>query len=187
MITLIEVLRILLMTAAIGYIFSITIIRHETYDPLKPKKKFSWDGIKIGVLAAAPGVILHEMAHKFVALAYGLNAEFFASYIGLAIGIILKAVGSPFLIFIPGYVQISGGTPLQSAITAFAGPLMNGLLWLVSWYILRNYKNLSENTILVLTLNKRINGILFLFNLIPIPPFDGSKVAQGIIEHFRTI
>lgn len=185
MITLIEIFRLLLMTAAIGYIFSVSIKYVGPYDPLIQPKKNRWEGIKLGILAAAPAVVLHEMAHKFVALAFGLQAEFFASYFGLALGVVLRAISSPILIFIPGYVQITGATPLQSAITAFVGPLMNGILWLVSLLVMKYGKNLSERTLLVLSLSRKINGLLFWFNLIPIPPFDGGHVVQGLIEMFK--
>lgn len=180
MITLIEIWRLLFMTLAIGYIFSGIYSTHT--DPLKKRKWLDWDNIKIGILAAAPGVILHEMAHKFVAIGYGLNAEFFASYFGLGLGVILKLVSSPFIVFVPGFVQVVGATPIQSAIIAFAGPLTNGLLWIASWYIITNYPNMSHKKLQIVFLNKRINGILFFFNLIPFPPFDGGHIFRGIMS-----
>ncbi len=177
-ITLQEIFRLLVMTLAVGYIFSDL----RKYDPLQ--KGISWEGISIGILAATPGVILHELAHKFVAIAYGLKAEFFASYIGLGIGIVLKLISSPFLVFVPGYVSITGASPLTSAVIALAGPLTNGLLWLISFLLLKSKKTYSTKTTMILILNKKINGILFIFNLIPIPPFDGGQAAFSLINYF---
>jgi len=75
--------------------------------------------------------------NKFVALGFGLSATFHASYFGLSLGVFLRLIHSPFIIFVPGFVSITGGTPLQYSIIAAAGPLMNLILWLGSALILK--------------------------------------------------
>ncbi|MEK6940309.1 MAG: M50 family metallopeptidase [Nanoarchaeota archaeon] len=180
-ISIAEIIRLAVMTVAIGYIFSNVT---NLSDPLKTRKRFDFDSIKTGIYAAAPGIILHEMAHKFVALYYGLQAEFFISTIGLGLGVVLKLVSSPLIIFVPGFVSMPGGVdPLKSALIAFVGPLMNGGLWLIAWYILnKSHKRLSTKVMHVVILTKRINGVLFVFNLIPLPPFDGWHVLDGLLS-----
>lgn len=177
----IEFLRLAIVTLALGYIFSGMIPRSKNI--LESYSRFDWDGIKIAILISAPAVLLHELAHKFAAIFFGLNTEFFAQYLGLTLGIVLKLVGSPFLIFIPGYVSISNPTSIQSGIIAFMGPFTNLLLWIIPALLLK-YKTYSNNTAIVLYATKKINMMLFMFNMIPLPPFDGSKVLSGLLGLF---
>ena len=173
-----EFIRLIIVTFAIGYIFSDYVSTHPQIH-----KRFDWSKIKTAITIAAPAVILHELSHKFAAMFFGLKPEFFASYFGLALGIILKSVNAPFLVFMPGYVSISQSTAIQSAIIAFIGPLANLLLWLIPSMILK-YKTLGEKTSIILYATKKINMMLFIFNMIPIPPFDGSKVLFGLLSYF---
>jgi Zn-dependent protease len=134
------------------------------------------------VMIIAPAVVLHEMAHKFSALAFGMQAVFHADYVWLVIGLILKLVNFPFIIFVPGYVEITGaGTPLMGAITSFAGPAVNLVLWLGSMLLLKK-KNLSGKQRIMLAISSKVNMFLFIFNMLPIPPFDGFSVFSGLIK-----
>jgi Zn-dependent protease len=185
-ITLIEIFRIAVMTLALGYIFSGFVpAQTKTIMDYYKKSRFGidWDTMKLAMLVTAPAVVLHEMGHKFVALALGYHAEFFTSYIGLAIGVALKLIGSPFIIFIPGYVSIGNAPVVPSGIIALAGPLINLLLWLVATIIVKTTKP-KRQTLTALMLTKRINGILFLFNMIPFGFFDGGKVLQAVLTFF---
>lgn len=185
-ITLIEIFRIIVMTLALGYIFSGFVPIKKTKNILDyyKKSRFSidWEEIKFAMIATGPAVVLHELGHKFTALAMGYNAEFFTSYLGIGIGITLKLIGSPFVIFVPGYVSIENAPILAAGIIALAGPLVNLLLWLTATILLKTKKAKKHITLLLLT--KRINGVLFLFNMIPLGFFDGGKVLQAIISLF---
>lgn len=192
LITFGEIIDLVLMTFFVGYIFSgIIPVRRESYDPLVHYKKgFDFEGLKFAILATAPAIILHELAHKFVALGFGLNAVFFAFYrnsFTLMLGvftIISKLTGFGFMFFVPGFVGISGnGTNLQFASTAFAGPLVNLILWLGSLYMLKTGKY-KKKYYLLLLLTSRINMFLFILNMLPIPGFDGYKVFSGLIRAF---
>lgn len=178
-ITPVEIFRLIVVTLALGYIFLDTVKGPKALVDFY--KKYDWQDIKISMIIAAPAVLLHELGHKFAAIFYGLSAEFFASYFGLGLGVLLKLVGSPFLVFIPGYVSINNATITQSAIIAFMGPLMNLFLW-ISSYLLLKYKHFNNKTMIILYATKRINMILFFFNMIPIPPFDGAKVLSGLLK-----
>ncbi len=184
--SLAEVFRLVIMTAGLGYIFMDYIKRPQTatYDHLS-KKGFDWDSFKFAALVTAPGIILHELGHKFVGLAMGIQTEFFASYFGLFIGIFLKVISSPFIIFAPGYVRLSGlMTPVEGFLTAFAGPAMNLVLFAIAHVILDRKKSLTQKQATLLYMTKRINLFLFLFNLIPLPPFDGYSVFRNLFAMF---
>ncbi len=184
-ITLLEIVDLIVMIVALGFIFSSYIPQPRTELSLVKKSRwFDKESFKLAIYVTAPAIVLHELAHKFVAILYGLNAVFHASYGGLAIGVFLKIIASPFIIFAPGYVSIANATPIQSAITAFAGPLMNLLLFFLAWLLLDRAPRLTRNQAEVLHLTKQINLFLFIFNMIPLGPFDGAKVFSGLLSAF---
>lgn len=190
LLTGIEILRLIIMTLGVGFIFKDIFViqplppKGQEYDPLihRPSRI---ENIKLAIMITAPAIIFHELAHKFVALGYGLQATFYASYWGLGIGIFLKLLNTGFIFFIPGYVVHGGAsTPLQNAMIAFAGPGLNLVLWIGAWILLKRKEKYSTKTFMILTLTKKINMFLFFFNMIPIGFFDGAGVVEGLIQHF---
>jgi Zn-dependent protease len=178
LITVTEIIYMIIVTIVLGYIFT-------SYIPVTPKKillykkRFDWQQLKFASLVAAPGIILHELAHKFLAMGFGHQAIFQVFYPGLILAVFLKLISSPLLIIAPGYVVIQGITnSLESRLIAFAGPFINLSLWLLASLLLKK-KRLSRKQVLALFLTKRINMILFIFNMIPIPPLDGYTVFFG--------
>ncbi|MFH1638559.1 MAG: hypothetical protein ABIB71_09095 [Candidatus Woesearchaeota archaeon] len=183
LITLSEILGMLAITAGVGYVFSGFIQKpRTTIEQLYMRHGFNWEDFKFAAMIAAPAVILHELGHKFVSIALGFPAVLKVFWMGLGIGIVLKIFHAPFLILAPAYVQISSATPgLQTALIAFAGPFVNLVLWLGSSLYLKKARRLSQTKAVALLLSARINKLLFIFNLIPLPPLDGSKVLAGIL------
>jgi len=185
--TFAEIFDILIMTAVVGYIFSGVFKRPVTegYDPLRHfKSGFVTEDFKFAVLVTAPAIILHELGHKFVALGFGLHAEFQAAWFFLALGLILKMMNFGFIFFVPAYVTIIGNaTALQFSLVAFAGPAVNLVLWLfVAFAVKKDLFPRKYNPALLLT--SKINMFLFIFNILPIPGFDGSQVFTGLIRAF---
>ncbi|MDO8660554.1 MAG: hypothetical protein Q7K43_01570 [Candidatus Woesearchaeota archaeon] len=175
LITLREIFDIIIMTVAVGYIFMDSFKKTEQYS------SFDWKVLWFSCIVAAPGLILHELAHKFVALSFGMQAVFHAAYTWLGIGIALKLLGAGLIFFVPGYVQISGGIlPGAHALVAFAGPALNLVMYLVAKVMLQEKNNLKHRTFLFWTVTKQLNGFLFIFNMLPIPLFDGWSVYKGI-------
>ncbi|PIN85950.1 hypothetical protein COV19_07070 [Candidatus Woesearchaeota archaeon CG10_big_fil_rev_8_21_14_0_10_44_13] len=185
-----EIFDIAVMSGAIGYMFndSFGSIAHRTedYDPLTHyRKRFDFDSLMFAVIVAAPAIILHELGHKFVAMSFGFTAVFHAAYTWLFIGVILKLLNFGFIFFVPAYVSYSGLTsPLQSSMIAFAGPFVNLLLWIVPFIILKKDIKMKRKVRAFLFLTSRINMFLFIFNMLPIPMFDGYHVFQGLISAF---
>lgn len=187
LITIPELFDMVIMTAVVGYIFS-SIFRKpvgEDYDPLKHfRAGFDWSNFYYAAAITAPAIILHELAHKFVALSFGMQATFQAAYFFLFLGLLLKLMNFGFIFFVPAYVSILGkGTALQFALVAGAGPFMNLFLWLSALFLLK-YKLINAKYNPTLILMSRINMFLFIFNMIPIPGFDGSKFFLGLIQTF---
>ncbi len=182
-ISLVEILNIIIATLVVGYIFTGLFKLRGSSDVMDAYvKRFDWREFWFSCIVAAPGVILHEMAHKFVALSFGLNAFFQISPFGLFLGVLLKLLGTGFIILAPGYVMISGATLSQMSITAFSGPAVNLVLWLTAMFILKNSKHLSRKQAIFWSLNKEINKWLFIFNILPIPPLDGFKVFYPLFQ-----
>jgi Zn-dependent protease len=183
--SLMELLDILLMSLVVGYIFM--GIFKFTQDNFQ--MGFDWRSFKFAVLVTAPAIILHELGHKFAALSFGFNATFHAAYTWLGIGVLLRVLQTGFIFFVPAYVQISCVTkdcvipPLQLSTIAFAGPFVNLTLFFICWALLKK-NNLSKNVRLILYISKQINLFLFIFNMLPIPMFDGFKVYSGLWNTF---
>ncbi len=183
-----EIFDAVVMSLAIGFIFVDYFARFNTfkkpnYYDLIGRKRFNWSDFWFSAALVAPAILLHELGHKFVAMYFGMSAVFNASYFGLLLGIFLKLVGSPFLFFIPAYVSFPNvATPIQSSLIAFAGPFVNLILWIVSSIILKHVK-LHRKYVPFFYLTSRINMILFIFNMIPIPGFDGYKVFAGLLSY----
>ena len=204
-ITILEILDIIIMSALIGFIFSNYFSRYNVFK--KPKdyvniyhfgKKFNWSDLLFSTSLFAPGIILHELGHKFIALALGYSATFFSSIslnklvhglpfldfpaILMIIALISAYFGSPFLFFVPGYVAFSAMTPPpQQTLIAFAGPGVNLILWLGCKYLAKS-KRIHHKYLPFVAITGKINMILFIFNMIPLPGFDGEKVFRGLFS-----
>ena len=139
--------------------------------------------VMIGVGA---GFIFHELGHKFVAMHYGYYAEYELWPTGLIIALISSFFG--FIFAAPGAVVIysQGMDKKTNGLISIAGPLVNialGLIFLLILVSLGDYVYTETGYIvqLICVLGTRINFFLAAFNLLPIPPLDGSKVLSWSI------
>ena len=130
-------------------------------------------------VAVVTGFLMHEIAHKIVAVRYGLWAEFRASMRGLVIAIVTALFG--IVLAAPGAVMISGPiSQRMNGVISAAGPLTNlafggGFFALFLAFI---FIPISAPFFLLVLFYQiiQVNLILGAFNMIPIPPLDGSKV-----------
>ena len=131
--------------------------------------------LPISALAVISAFLLHELAHKFLAQKYGCWAEFRYWPMGLLIALLFSAMG--FLFAAPGAVMIMGQIrKSQYGKISAAGPGLN--LGLASCLILIAFL-IGPDTLagFVCATIGFINAFIGGFNLIPVPPFDGSKIV----------
>ncbi len=190
LLTFAELFDMVLMTAIVGFIFSDVFQKPKSAAPgdidslMRQSRGFSWQNFLYAAMVVAPAIILHELGHKFVALMFGMHATFNAALGWLLVGVALKLLSFGFIFFVPAYVSITGtGTPLDFSLISFAGPAVNLVLWLGSWAVLK-WGKLSRNQGIFIHLTKQVNMFLFIFNMLPIPGFDGYKVYSGLIQTF---
>lgn len=127
----------------------------------------------------------HEMAHKFVAIKYGYYAKFEMWTSGLLFALFLAVVTNGNFVFAaPGAVVIyqhvhqhKGKKTLtkENGIISMAGPLTNLTIALVGLFLI-SFLTLSQMIVSFLGSVVFVNSLLALFNLIPVPPLDGSKI-----------
>ncbi|MBI5001114.1 MAG: hypothetical protein HZB92_06265 [Euryarchaeota archaeon] len=128
--------------------------------------------LPIAFVAVLTGYLLHELAHKLVAQGYGMRAEFRYWPFGLLFALLTSLMG--FVFAAPGAVMIHGRTTLEKygRISA-AGPMVNLLIGaILTPMIIMLPSPYAYVAFFVATINVFLAG----FNLLPIPPLDGSKI-----------
>jgi len=136
------------------------------------------------LVAVGLGFILHELAHKFMAVRYGFYAEFRMWLEGLIFALI-TAFLLGFVFIAPGAVYIHGEyiSREQNGKISIVGPLVNIVLALffLSLIPLINPNPTDLWGFIFANIVKFgfiINSILAAFNLIPLGIFDGAKVLK---------
>jgi len=130
------------------------------------------------------GIVLHEASHAYSAYLLGDDTAYRAGRVTLNPASHLDVLGS-LMLLIAGFgwgkptpvmtSKLRGGV-LGPVAVAFAGPASNLLIVAVcaAFYLLPAFHS-GYLQIIVVAL-AFVNALLFVFNLIPIPPLDGAKV-----------
>lgn len=152
--------------------------------------------IIIGLPILLASTILHEVAHGLVADKLGdptprlmgrltLNPiPHIDPLMSILLPLILIISGSPIVFGAARPVQVDPFNLREGrkdmALVALAGPLTNILLAVLASLLIRVVPSESPLLIVLLPLFQ-INLLLAIFNLLPIPPIDGSKVFSMIL------
>lgn len=108
---------------------------------------------------------MHELGHAYTALAYGWRVK--------------KIELLPF----GGVAEVEeyGNKPLkEELVVILAGPFMNMMMIVLT--LLALYLSLGTKTFFIQFLE--YNLLILLFNLLPIWPLDGGKLAQSLLSYF---
>ena len=117
------------------------------------------------------GFLLHELAHKAVAVRFDQIAEFRADYNMLGLAIVAGLAG--FLFAAPGAVYHRGRiTPRENGLIALAGPVTNLVLAALFLPVSLFGGYIGD----VGNLGVLVNVLLAAFNMIPYGPLDGKTV-----------
>ena len=130
----------------------------------------------VSLATAGLGFLLHEVAHKVVAIRYDQVAEFRANNRMLGLAVLISLTG--FIFAAPGAVHHRGRlTAREHGHIAVAGPVVNLLLTAAFVPVLVAGVAMGSGTLaLVGERGIAINILLAAFNLIPYGPLDGNTV-----------
>ena len=158
------------------------------------------------LIAFLVAVTVHEFMHAWTAWRLGddtarllgrisLNPAVhfdpigFLLFIGIVLGAPLLAWGKPVPVNLYALRPLGPlGRKGSMALVAFAGPLSNVVMALVAVLPLRAVRqtgvDLGPEMVDFLKVFLSLNLSLAAFNMIPIPPLDGSKILTGILPNF---
>lgn len=149
------------------------------------------------VPAALLAIILHEISHGLVSTFLGdptpkrqgrlsLNPLKHLDPVGTLCLVVFHVGWAKPVVVNPGYYKHKKG---GMALVALAGPLMNFLLAIISIIVLslitvfaKSYNNFLDVMFNFFTYLAIINLGLGIFNLIPIPPLDGSRIIGAALS-----
>ena len=130
--------------------------------------------LTLSMITVGAGFLLHELAHKVVAIRFGQIAEFRADYGMLGLAVVAGLAG--FLFAAPGAVHHRGRITIrENGLIALAGPLVNVALAVV-FFIPALFG--TGFVAAVGNIGFIINVLLAGFNMIPFGPLDGRTVLD---------
>lgn len=152
----------------------------------------------VAILGILLSISIHEFSHAYAAYLEGdltaqqngrltFNPLAHIDFLGLALLVIAGfGWGKP----VPVNPHNLKHKRWGSALVSIAGPLSNLLLIIISGIILRvllTITSISPDNLLIsfLIIMIQINLVLMVFNLIPIPPLDGSKIFYSFLSYKR--
>ena len=147
-------------------------------------------------------VVVHEVAHGLAAYLQGDKTAEYAGRLTLNPIRHLDPIGSfvvPVISYMLGGFIIGWAKPVPfnpynlknkrwgEAIVALAGPLSNLALALLFGLLIRVSPGLPESFIAIASVIVYLNITLALFNLMPVPPLDGSKILFALLPTYSKV
>jgi len=135
-------------------------------------------------------IIVHELAHGWVAWRLGDPTAKYRGRLTLNPLIHLDPIGTAMLFFfgfgwakpVPVNLQLVSPRRLGLILVSAAGIIANMIVATMAIFLLRLYGLAPGSTAATfLYYLAQINIMLAAFNLIPIPPLDGSKIVMGFL------
>ena len=147
-------------------------------------------------------ISIHEWAHAWVADKLGDPLPRQQGRVTLDPRSHIDPIGTLLIPFImifasPGFAIIGWGKPVQISLPnretkkrddiliTLAGPLSNlsiAFICSLSFGLLNRLVPLGESALLLLYQIISLNAVLFLFNLLPVPPLDGSHILKNMVN-----
>ena len=147
-------------------------------------------------------ITIHEWAHAWVADKLGDTLPRQQGRVTLDPRSHIDPIGTLLIPLImifasPGFAIIGWGKPVQISLPnretkkrddiliTIAGPLSNlsiAFICSLSFGLFYRFVPLGESALLLLYQIVSLNAVLFLFNLLPIPPLDGSHILKNMVN-----
>ena len=148
-----------------------TLSARDQFETLLDGQPSVWNGWVIGAFTSSLlflSVLLHELAHSFVAIGEGLKVRDIT------------------LFFLGGMANLEKECPTSkgSLKIAISGPVVSLLL---AFLMILLSNNLSESNLILSNLFKQVgslNLLIGVFNLLPIMPLDGGVILKSLIWYF---
>ncbi|AFK19323.1 metalloprotease [Haloferax mediterranei ATCC 33500] len=141
----------------------------------------------VSLLTAGVGFLLHEVAHKVVAVKFDQVAEFRADYGMLGIAVMSALIG--FIFAAPGAVYHRGMlTDREHGLIALAGPVTNLLLLVAFAPVFVGGIIIGSDVVqLIGSRGLVINAFLAAFNMLPFGSLDGRTVKSWSTSVFAGV
>ncbi len=159
--------------------------------------------ITIAIIPLLFAIVVHEVAHGWVARQLGDDTAYLMGRLTLNPLKHIDPVGTilvPLILILTVGFAFGWAKPVpvnfnnlrnrrrDTALVAAAGPFAN-LLMAIAWTLIAKLASLLPDSIAMLTsplilmsmFGITINAILMVFNLIPIPPTDGGRIATSLL------
>jgi Zn-dependent protease len=164
-----EIRDIIISMAVISFVFAYIFARRDLNSIIFY--------IPITLVVVGLGFVLHELAHKYVAIRYGYWAEY-KMWVGGLIFALVTAFAVGFVFVAPGAVYIHGNyiKNSENGKISLAGPSTNIILALLFLSIPMFFQN--SLLVGIGILGATVNSFLAFFNLIPFSMLDGAKIFR---------